>query len=123
MSDTRPAVIPRIFTREPRRVTAFMREVLGATGDDQESQPTEMSIDGSIVMVSDGGGVREPMAVCAYVRVADVRAAFARALALGASEVDPVRSMFWGDDVATVRDPAGNLWQIATPTAGRSAAE
>ena len=116
MSAPRPAVIPRIFTPDPRGVAAFMRDVLGAQGEDREGQPTEMTIDGSIVMVSDGGGVREPMAGCAYVRVADVRAAFERALAQGAVEIDPIRPMFWGDDVATVRDPFGNLWQIATPS-------
>jgi len=115
VTQIRPTIIPRIFTDDPRGVAAFMRAVLGAVGDDQDGRPTEMCVGESIVMVSDGGGVRDPMAACLYVRVPGVEAAFEHGVALGAAIIDPVRSMPWGDRVATLRDPFGNVWQIATP--------
>ncbi len=109
-----PTVRARIFTDDPRGVTAFMREVLGAGGDDHQDRPAEMRIGDSVVMVSDGGGARAAMPVCLYVYVPDVDAAMERALAAGASEEDPVALMPWGDRRGTVRDRHGNLWQIAT---------
>jgi lactoylglutathione lyase len=45
----------------------------------------------------------------------DVPGAFARAVAEGAKEVTAPQTKPWGQDVAYVRDPDGNLVEIASP--------
>ena len=46
--------------------------------------------------------------------VKDVDAAFARAVAAGATAVMPPADMFWGDRFGVVIDPFGHEWSIAT---------
>jgi lactoylglutathione lyase len=45
----------------------------------------------------------------------DVRTAFDRAIAEGAEAVTPPQTKPWGQDVAYVHDPDGNLVEIASP--------
>ena len=45
----------------------------------------------------------------------DVEAGYARALEGGAETVSPPQTKPWGQDVAYVRDPDGNLVEIASP--------
>jgi catechol 2,3-dioxygenase-like lactoylglutathione lyase family enzyme len=45
----------------------------------------------------------------------DVQAAFDRAITEGAEAVSPPQTKPWGQDVAYVRDPDGNLVEIASP--------
>ena len=45
----------------------------------------------------------------------DVQGAFARAVSEGAEEVTAPQTKPWGQDVAYVRDPEGNLVEIASP--------
>jgi len=112
--ERRPTVIPRLFTRDVAALVAFMREVFDARGELHEGRPTELQIGSSVVMVSDGGGVRAPNASCLYVYVPDVDAAFSRAMAAGATSVEPPEDMPWGDRRASIRDAWGNDWQLAT---------
>ena len=113
-----PTARARIFNADPKGVTSFMRSVLGAEGAFEVDRPAEMRLGDSVVMVSDGGGLRAAMPACLYVYVPDVDAAVGRAIGLGASQEDPVEVMPWGDRRGTVRDPYGNLWQIATYVGG-----
>lgn len=110
----RPYVIPRIVTADVPAVVAFVKQVLRAKGAVQQGAPTELRVGKSVIMVSDGGGMREPMAAFLYVYVANVDKAHARAIKAGAKTLDEPEDMPWGDRRATVRDPWGNIWQIAT---------
>jgi uncharacterized glyoxalase superfamily protein PhnB len=47
-----------------------------------------------------------------YVR--DCDAAFQRAVAAGATAETPPADMFWGDRYATLADPFGHKWAVAT---------
>ena len=60
-----------------------------------------------------GGGANPAFEVC-FVSD-DVAAAFERAVAEGAEAVHPPQTKPWGQDVAYVRDPDGNLVEIASP--------
>jgi uncharacterized glyoxalase superfamily protein PhnB len=113
-----PAVAPRIFTTDVAALTNFLRGTFGATGDVHVGRPAELWVDGSVIIVSDGGGVRDAAPAFTYVYVPDTDATFARALAAGASEVEPPTDQAYGDRRATVRDPWGNHWQLATRLAG-----
>ena len=104
----------RIFHRDVEGLVVFLKEVFGAEGEYQPGRPTEMRIGDSILMVSDGGGVRSAFPACLYVYVPDVDAVCAKSVARGAHVIDPPAAMPWGDRRATVEDGWGNLWQIAT---------
>lgn len=53
-----------------------------------------------------------PISLHLYVENAD--AAFARAVAAGASVKLEIQDMFWGDRYGVVEDPFGHQWSIAT---------
>ena len=110
----RPDIIPRIITTEVAELVAFVQHVFGAQGARKANAPTELRLGASIIMISDGGGVREPMPCFLHVYVDDCDVRTARALAVGATHIEPPEDMPWGDRRATVRDRWGNLWQIAT---------
>jgi uncharacterized glyoxalase superfamily protein PhnB len=109
-----PTVTPRIFTPEVEGLVAFMKAVFNAEGDVRAGAPSEIRLGDSIVMISDGGGVRDAMAAFLYVYVADTDATFRRAMAAGAEAIEGPSNVPYGDRRATVRDPWGNVWQIAT---------
>ena len=52
--------------------------------------------------------------VTIHLYVEDVDAAFARAVAAGATVRMPLADMFWGDRYGQVQDPFGHLWSMAT---------
>ncbi|MEW5789578.1 MAG: VOC family protein [Pseudomonadota bacterium] len=52
--------------------------------------------------------------VVLHLYVADVDAAFTRAVAAGAQAVMPPTDMFWGDRYSQVDDPFGHRWSLAT---------
>ena len=73
-----------------------------------------MRIGDSIVMVSDGAGLREASPAFLYVYVENTDETYRRALDSGAYSIEPPTDMPYGDRRATVRDVWGNMWQIAT---------
>lgn len=54
--------------------------------------------------------------VTLHLYVPDVDAAFAQAVAAGATVKMPVADMFWGDRYGLVCDPFGHNWSLATHT-------
>jgi len=87
--------------------------VFGGDGDFREDTPSDIRIGDSIVMVSEAG-VRDATRSFLYVYVEDIDAAYGRALDAGATMIEAPQDMFYGDRRATVKDPFGNTWQIAT---------
>ena len=117
----RPTLIPRIFLADVPGLVAFVREVFDAEGELFEGRPTELTSGRSLLMISDGGGVRAPQAAALYVYVADVDEVFTRAVARGALVVQAPMLQPWGDRVTTFEDRWGNLWQAAQPAGSSSA--
>ena len=109
-----PTIIPRIFTKDVSGAVGFLKSVFGATGQLRAGIPTELRIGDSLIMVSDGGGVREMTRAFLYVYVENVDATYLAALHAGAAVVEEPTDMPYGDRRATVQDPWGNTWQIAT---------
>jgi uncharacterized glyoxalase superfamily protein PhnB len=106
-------VTPRLVARDPATLVAFLRRAFGATGDFQTDRPSQMRIGDSIVMVS-GVDPREAMPAFLYLYVEDADTVYRRALAAGATALEEPDDMPYGDRRAMVRDPGGNIWQIAT---------
>lgn len=107
-------VTSRIFTSDVDGLVAFLRAVFDARGELHSGRPAEMRIGDSMVMVSDGGGSRDPSSACLYVYVGNVDGIYDRALKSGAVSIEAPVDMPYGDRRATVQDPWGNVWQIAT---------
>jgi PhnB protein len=54
------------------------------------------------------------VSVTLHLYVEDADATFARAIAAGATQVQPMQTQFYGDRSGTVRDPFGHRWNLAT---------
>lgn len=108
-----PRVTPRIAVEGPEPLVRFIQQVFGAVGEFHENRPSELRIGDSLIMV--GSTLeREAMPAFLYIYVEDADAAFRRALKHGAQALDEPTDTPYGDRRAMIRDPWGNLWQIAT---------
>ena len=104
---------------DPAALVAFLKRAFLATGELRTDSPTQLSIGDSIVMIS-GVGPRDSTASFLYLYVPDAYAAYERALQAGAVSLEAPDDMPYGDRRATIRDPGGNIWQIATRKAERT---
>ena len=114
-----PTVVPRLIAADSDGLARFLQSVFGAEGEINAGRPTELVIGGdSVVLVSDGGGQREPSTAFLYIYVANADETYARALAAGATGLEAPLDTAYGDRRAIIRDPGGNTWQIATHRRG-----
>ena len=113
-------VTPRIVVPDARGLLGFLTDVFGATGEFQDSRPSEMHIGDSIIMVSEVG-VRGHTSAFLYVYVANTDATYAKAVQAGAHVIEQPFDTPYGDRRCMVEDQWGNTWQIATH-GGQSAA-
>ncbi|WP_175782998.1 VOC family protein [Burkholderia anthina] len=107
-------VTPRIVVSDPKNLVAFINAVFLAQGEWRAGLPADIRIGDSVVMVSGGDGLRDPMTAFLYVYVEDVDATYRRAVAAGAVSLEAPADMPYGDRRAMVKDAWGNLWQMAT---------
>ena len=123
------ALTPSMVVKDARKAIDFFKRAFGAeeidvmTGPDGRVMHAEIRLADSILMMGEenpawpqfksaetlGGS---PISLHLY--VADVDAAFKRALDAGAKADMPVQDMFWGDRYGKVRDPFGHVWGLAT---------
>ena len=105
---------PRLCTPDPARLVAVLIEAFDAAGDLRVDGPTELRLGDSLIMVSGGGGLREATSSILHIYVENADETFRRAVGAGAISLEPPGDMPHSDCRAAVRDPAGNIWQIAT---------
>ncbi len=106
------SVTPRIVVEDVAAQVNFLRTVFGATGSVQPGRPAEILIGDSLVMVSTAVE-RDSFPAFLYVYVDDADATYRRALEAGASSIEEPLETRYGDRRAMVRDPFGNVFQIA----------
>ncbi|WP_031468585.1 VOC family protein [Sciscionella sediminilitoris] len=106
------SVIPRVFVREPAAFIAFLRDIFGAQGEFHDGRPSGVVIGDSTIMVS-GIEERGEFPAFLYIYVENADTAFQRALDTGAESLEEPADMFYGDRRAMIRDPFGNIFQIA----------
>ena len=108
-----PRMATRIFASDPHGLVRFVTDVFAATGDYQQSRPSEIRIGDSVLLIS-GTTERAAHGAILYVYVEDAEAAYRRAIAAGARSIEEPAIMPYGDRRAMIEDRWGNTWQIAT---------
>ena len=106
-------VTPRLVVEDAAGLVAFLKRVFEATGDYYPDAPSQIRIGDSLLMVN-RTGARETFPAFLYVYVEDAEATYQRALDAGAESLEAVWDTPYGDRRGMVRDPWGNVWQIAT---------
>ena len=128
-------VTPSITIRGCSDALALYEQAFGATNESTQLHPdgrvlhATLRIGTSTMMFNDefpefgsmeSGGADDSVQsrggspVSFWVYVEDCDAAFERAVAAGLTEVSKPEDMFWGDRTATVLDPFGLRWTLAT---------
>jgi PhnB protein len=110
------SVTPRMVVEDVDAAVAFLREVFGASGDPVAGRPAEMLVGDSLVMVSPATE-RDAFPAFLYVYVDDADETYERAVRAGATAMEAPLDTPYGDRRAMVRDPQGNVFQIAHPLA------
>ena len=123
------AVTPMLTLNDAAKTIDFYQRALGAQellrmpGPDGRIMHAMIKVGDSFVMMgeecSDMPGCRSPQSsgvrsAGLYLYVPDADAAFKRAADAGAKVVQPPADMFWGDRAATIEDPSGHQWTLAT---------
>ncbi|MDQ2882213.1 MAG: VOC family protein [Actinomycetota bacterium] len=103
---------PRMIVSDVAGAVQFLRATFDASGDIAAGRPAEIRIGDSLVMVTPAG-VRDLFPALLYVYVADADATYRRALVAGATTLEAPLDTPYGDRRAMVRDPYGNVFQIA----------
>lgn len=108
----------RIVVADLAAQVQFLRDVFDASGDVVEGRPVELRIGDSLLMVTEAGE-RDLFPAFLYVYVDDAEETYARATAAGATTIEAPLDTPYGDRRAMVRDPFGNVFQIAHRLDGR----
>lgn len=120
------SLTPTLVFKDAKKAIEFYKKAFGANQselieNDGKIIHAEMKIGDSHLMMSDEfpeGDCLAPKEGLAYMSlylyVNDVDAAYKQAVESGAkSKMEPL-NMFWGDRYASVQDPFGYVWQLAT---------
>ena len=122
------AATPYLAVNGAARAIEFYKQAFGAVetmrfaGPDGRVMHAEVMIGAAPVMLTDECpemGFRSPEAlggspVNLYVYVEDVDALAERAVAAGATVLQPVGDRFYGDRSVQLKDPFGHVWSFAT---------
>ncbi len=126
-------VIPHLTIRDNRAAEAidFYTKAFGAAEsgrhlaeDGKRIMHAHLDINGGPLMLNDdfpeiaGGAAPAPAGVGLHLDVPDADAAWAKALAAGATVRFPLDNQFWGQRYGQVTDPFGHIWSIGGPVTG-----
>lgn len=114
------AVCPYLTVRGAESQMKFMRDVFGAEEVMRTNRPdgtlghAEVRIDDSIVMLGEATEQWIAMPCILHVYVEDADKTYKRVLKAGAESLMEPADQFYGNRSAGVKDPAGNIWWLAT---------
>ncbi len=112
-------VTPYLIVRGAAELIDFLKQAFGATETLRTPTPggrihAEVKLGDSMVMMGDASPEWEPMPGSIYLYLADTDAVYQRALQAGATTLMAPADQDYGDRMAGVKDPFGNVWWIAT---------
>jgi PhnB protein len=115
-------ITPYLVAADGLALLEFVKQAFGAQETERVVMPTgvhaEVRFGDSPLMLGGGiagkkfPGTLQPQALHVYVENSD--AVYQKALAAGAISVDEPRDQDYGERSASIKDPAGNVWYIAT---------
>lgn len=125
-------ITPHLSATPAADAIAFYERAFGATllfrmdtPDGKKIVHSSLSINGGVLMLcddfSDDPTPAKPaigprsMGITLHLNVADVDAAWKRAVDAGALVVMPLDDQFWGDRYGILADPFGHRWSMSTP--------
>jgi PhnB protein len=106
------SITPRIVVDDLAAQVHFLRLVFEARGEVEPNRPAEMRIGDSLLMVT-SATERERFPAFLYVYVRQADEVYQRAIAAGATSLEAPIDTPYGDRRGMVRDPFGNIFQIA----------
>jgi PhnB protein len=112
-------VTPFLNVQGTAKLIDFLKNALGAEevmrmpGPGGVVMHAEVNIGNSRLMLSEATQ-GSPSSSSFYLYVNDVDTAYKRAVGAGATSQAAPTDQFWGDRMATILDPFGNSWSIAT---------
>jgi PhnB protein len=112
-------ITPRIVVDDVAAQVDFLRLVFEARGEVEPNRPAEMRIGDSLLMVT-SATERERFPAFLYVYVSQADEVYQRAIAAGATSLEAPIDTPYGDRRGMVRDPFGNVFQIAHRIAAAS---
>jgi PhnB protein len=126
--DEYPRVMPYLIVDGAAAAMDFYKSVFGATERMRMPAPdgrvghAELQIGEAVIMLADEQpemGINGPRTiggtpVSLLVYVEDADSAFERALAAGATSLQPMEDRFYGDRSGQFEDPFGHRWDVAT---------
>jgi PhnB protein len=121
-------VTPYLLVKDAANLLDFVKRAFGAV---QVKKPFEqpkgtivnaqVKIGDSVVMFGEAPQEQGPTHSMLYLYVKDADAFFKAAVKAGAVSQHEMKDMFYGDRAGAVKDPAGNVWWIASAKASRPA--
>lgn len=114
------AVTPYLVVPDVDQLVDFVKAAFGAEekervpNQDGQTGHAEVTIGDSYVMMGRAQDDFPAVPGMLYVYVPDTDATYSQALKAGAKSMQEPQDMFYGDRNATIKDPAGNFWTIAT---------
>lgn len=114
------SLTPYLHPQSAAKVIDFLRQAFEAEEIARHADPNgrivhaEVRIGDSMLEMGEAHGPHQPMPSGIYLYVADVDATYKRALAAGATSVQPPADQPYGDRNAFVTDPFGTAWYLAT---------
>lgn len=105
-------VTPRLVVSDVPAQVDFLRQVFDAAGEPEPGRPAEVRIGDSLIMIS-ATTERDPFPGFLYIYVDDADRAYDLALQAGATSLESPVDTPYGDRRVMVRDPFGNVFQIA----------
>ena len=122
------SLTPHLIVTDGLKAIALYEQAFGAqeiarlmTPDGKTLMHAQLKIGDSMVMLASefppnclSPKNRGGSSVFLHIYLADVDAAFARAVKAGCTIKMPVSDMFWGDRYGVVEDPSGHQWALAT---------
>jgi PhnB protein len=113
-------VTPYLMVREAAQLIDFVKQAFAATElfrgtGSAGGIHAEVRLGDSMVMIGGAGTWNgEPMPAAIYLYMDDVDAVYKRAIQAGAASLSEPADQPYGDRIAGVKDPFGNVWYIAT---------
>jgi PhnB protein len=113
-------ITPYLNAENADGVIAFLQETLGAevkarypAPDGRRVMHAEVRVGDSMIEMGDVEGEFKPFPMALHVYIDDVDGAYARALAAGATAMQPLTDQPYGDREGGVKDRWGNIWYLA----------